>query len=111
MQRIAYLYESTEMKSVMWGGEKKVWRMVDEDEYSRNLAMIMILPGTPVRITRIERQNLIDSGTLIAAHGFVRKPGRDTETEFVYELTVKLGYQIRRAPWEDNSIPAIRDNH
>ena len=61
-----------------------------------------------MRIKRIERRNLIDSGIEILAFGTLRRPDTGEEIEFIYELTADLGRQIRRAPWEDESVPTLR---
>ena len=104
-QRVCYAYKSEHMKSVMFGGWVEVWRITDDRP---SIPAVIIPVGTPVRITRIERRNLIDHGTEIVAFGVVRIPNTGTETEFLYELTVGLGERIRRAPWQDQSVPEFR---
>jgi hypothetical protein len=104
-QRACYVYESEQMKSVMWGGWIKVWRMGNDRP---RMPAVKIPAGTPVIIKRIERRNLAPHGIEIVAFGVVRMPDTEVETDFVYELTVGLGEQIRRAPWQDESVPELQ---
>lgn len=104
-QRVSYAYKSEQMKSVMFGGWVEVWRLTDNRP---SMPAVMIPVGTPVKITRVERRNLVDHGIEILAFGVVRMPDTGIETEFVYELTAGLGERIRRAPWQDQSVPEFR---
>jgi len=93
------------MRSILWDGWTEIWRIEDKPP---SMPAVKIPVGTPVRITRIERRNLIDHGTEILAFGVIRMPTTGLETEFIYELTVSLGDQIRRPPWQDLSMQERR---
>lgn len=105
-RQTAYLYRREYMTNVWYGRWVEVYTI---GETARMDAPSIALPvGTPLRIKRIERRSLIDAGIEIIAFGTLRRPDTGEEVQFIYELTAGLGSELRRAPWEDESTPALR---
>jgi hypothetical protein len=105
-QRPAVLQKGEYMKSILFGGWVETHYLRDEPN---NPTYEAIPIGTAVKISKIERRNLIDHGTEVLAFGVLTWPDGKRTIKFIYELTDGLGDQIRRAPWEDDSVPVLRD--
>lgn len=103
-------------KSVAFGGSLDVLILRERPEdYDERVAKgwerdsILIPVGTELRVEKIERRNLIDAGVEILAFGVVRNPKSGKLEPFAHELTRGLGSTIGRAPWENSSVPEIRE--
>lgn len=97
-QRITFIYPDEYMKSILWGGWVPIYYMEDSAGGRENVISIPI--GTPVRIRKIERRNLIDHGVETLAFGVLRRPDTGVEVEFIFDLSSDMGRTVPKAPWE-----------
>jgi hypothetical protein len=116
IQRPSIISPGSVMKSATWGGKLAVLAL-DEvpDNFNALVAQgllqdaVVVPVGTELRVERIERRNLVDAGVEILAFGMIRNPKTGKMEAFVHELTRDLGNTIGRAPWEDSTVPKLRD--